>query len=85
MFAPFLPFTSERLHGFFGYEIPLFGEQYTEEVSDSLGTHRVLKYKGVDGLQWKPSELTPGKKLESAGAAVQEAGRYSRSKKNGQD
>ncbi|HRJ58192.1 MAG TPA: methionine--tRNA ligase, partial [Anaerolineales bacterium] len=30
MFAPFIPFTSERLHGFFGYETPLFGEQYTE-------------------------------------------------------
>ena len=67
MFAPFLPFTSARLHGFFGYETPLFGEQYTEEVSDSLGTHKVLKYKGVDGLQWKPSKLTPGKKLNQPG------------------
>jgi methionyl-tRNA synthetase len=71
MFAPFLPFTSERLHGFFGYETPLFGEQYTETVTDSLGEHTVLKYrapqhpagKGVDGLQWKPSELKPGAKF----------------------
>ncbi len=46
MFAPFLPFTSERLHGFFGYETPLFGEQYTEDVSDSLGSHKVLRYRG---------------------------------------
>jgi len=63
MFAPFLPFTSERLHGFFGYETPLFGEQYTETVKDSLGEHTVLRYKGVEGLQWKPSELKPGAKL----------------------
>ena len=40
MFAPFLPFTSEKLHSFFGYETPLFGEQYTEDVSDSLGRIR---------------------------------------------
>jgi methionyl-tRNA synthetase len=79
LFAPFLPFTSERLHGFFGYETPLFGEQYTEEVSDSLGSHKVLRYRAPalsGGLsspqgvskpavegQWKPSELKPGAKL----------------------
>lgn len=67
MFSPFLPFTSERLHTFFNYESPLFGEQYTEEVNDSLGTHNVLRYKGVDGLQWKPSNLEPGKKLNQPG------------------
>ena len=79
MFAPFLPFTSERLHGFFAYETPLFGEQYTEEVSDSLGTHKVLRYRDVSGTvadpaksgasptYWSPSELTPGKKLNQPG------------------
>lgn len=63
MFAPFIPFTSERLHGFFAYETPLFGEQYTEDVTDAIGTHKVLRYKPVDGLQWKPSDLKPGAKL----------------------
>ncbi|MBP6177873.1 MAG: methionine--tRNA ligase [Anaerolineales bacterium] len=67
MFAPFLPFTSEKLHGFFGYETPLFGEQYTETVKDSLGEHTVLRYKGVEGLQWKPSDLKPGAKLNQPG------------------
>lgn len=67
MFAPFLPFTCERLHGFFGYETPLFGEQYTETVKDSLGEHTVLRYKPVEGLQWKPSDLQPGKKLNQPG------------------
>ena len=67
MFAPFLPFTSQRLHEFFGYETPLFGEQYTETVKDSLGEHTVLRYKGVDGLQWKPSDLKPGAKLNQPG------------------
>jgi methionyl-tRNA synthetase len=67
IFSPFLPFTSEKLHGFFGYETPLFGEQYIEEVSDSLGTHTVLRYKGIDGIQWKPSDLKPGTKLNQPG------------------
>jgi methionyl-tRNA synthetase len=67
MFAPFIPFTSERLHGFFGYETPLFGEQYTEEVNDAIGSHKVLRYKPVEGLQWKPSDLKPGSKLNQPG------------------
>ncbi len=69
LFAPFLPFTSEKLHGFFGYERPLFGEQYVEEISDSLGTHKGLRYRPLSTLSgavveaWKPSELKPGQKL----------------------
>ena len=77
LFAPILPFTSEKLHGFFGYETPLFGQQYVEEISDTLGTHTGLKYRppsspsgaagAVEGLQWKPSELKPGQKLNQPG------------------
>jgi methionyl-tRNA synthetase len=67
MFAPFIPFTSERLHSFFAYETPLFGEQYTEEVTDAIGTHKVLRYKPVEGVQWKPSDLKPGQKLNQPG------------------
>ena len=63
LFAPFLPFTSQRLHEYFGYETPLFGEQYPETVKDLLGEHTVLRYKGIDGLQWKPSELKPDARL----------------------
>ncbi|HSJ85905.1 MAG TPA: methionine--tRNA ligase [Anaerolineales bacterium] len=70
LFAPFLPFTSERLHTFFGYDTPLFGEQYTEDVKDSLGTHKVLRYRAgqIPSLSyWKPSELKPGQKLNQPG------------------
>jgi len=73
LFAPFLPFTSERLHGFFGYETPLFGEGYIEEISDSLGTHKGLKYRPAEPVEagglgeitvrWQPSKLQPGQKL----------------------
>jgi methionyl-tRNA synthetase len=67
LFAPFLPFSSEKLNGFFGYETPLFGEQYTEMVKDALGEHTVLRYRGVEPLQWKPSELKPGASLNQPG------------------
>jgi methionyl-tRNA synthetase len=67
MFSPFLPFTSEKLHTFFGNETPLFGEQYFEEIKDSLGTHNGLKYRGIDGVQWTPSDLKPGQKLNQPG------------------
>ncbi|MBV6394852.1 MAG: Methionine--tRNA ligase [Anaerolineales bacterium] len=71
IFSPFLPFTSARLHGFFGYETPLFGEQFSEEVTDSLGTHTVLRYRevGRDTISpyWRPSELKPGQRLNQPG------------------
>ncbi len=67
IFAPFLPFTCEKLHTFLGYETPIFGEQYTETVKDSLGDHTVLRYRvgQIANLpqQWKPSELKPGRRL----------------------
>jgi methionyl-tRNA synthetase len=63
LFAPFLPFSSEKLHATFGYNDPLFGEQYVEEIGDSLGVHKGLRYRsGKDGgmLNWAPSKLQPG-------------------------
>jgi len=73
IFAPFLPFTSEKLNGFFGYESKLFGEPYIESVTDVLGDHTVLRYRGRgESLTspykaWKPSELRPGAKLNQPG------------------
>jgi methionyl-tRNA synthetase len=73
LFSPFLPFTSEKLNGFFGYETPLFGELYIEEIHDSLGTHTGLRYRPSTTpaaplrMEWKPSELKPGQKLNQPG------------------
>lgn len=63
LFSPVLPFSAERLHTFFGYETPLFGEQYIEEIQDALGTHKVLRYRPLGSGQWKPSQLKPAQKL----------------------
>ncbi len=68
LFSPFLPFTSERLHTFFGYTAPLFGEAYIETIQDSLGEHDALRYrKGNACGGWEPSRLAPGQALNQPG------------------
>ncbi len=64
LFAPFLPFSSEKLHAYLGYTQPLFGEQFVETHRDALGEHVVLRYRpsNADGC-WKPSQLPPGQVL----------------------
>ena len=44
LFAPFLPFTSQRLHAYLGYDGDLFGQQYTEEVVEQERAHLALRY-----------------------------------------
>lgn len=64
LLAPFLPFTSERLHTYFGYTQPLFGQQFVETYSDALGDHTVLRYRsGEANGAWQPSQLQPGQAL----------------------
>jgi methionyl-tRNA synthetase len=69
LFAPFLPFTSEKLNQYLGYDTPLFGEQYIEEVEDSLGVHNVLRYRPSTDPEpkWKPSQLEPNQELRQPG------------------
>jgi methionyl-tRNA synthetase len=65
LLAPFLPFTSERLHGFLGYETPLFGTQATEQVQDDLGGHQVLRYFPAEAQEnWQPSQIEAGRQLQ---------------------
>jgi methionyl-tRNA synthetase len=64
LFGPFLPFSSERLHTFFGYTEPLFGEQFVTTHSDQLGEHTALQYRpGQASGHWEPSRLAPGQTL----------------------
>jgi methionyl-tRNA synthetase len=61
LFAPFIPFSSERLHHFLGYDQPIFGSQFTREIQDQLSTHTVLSYDASQaGGKWQPSDLQPG-------------------------
>jgi methionyl-tRNA synthetase len=65
LFAPFLPFSSERLHHYLGYEGKLFGRQYTDTFEEDGGrVHQALCYddSGATGA-WQPSEVPVGQKL----------------------
>ncbi len=65
LFAPFLPFSSEKLHEYLGYSQPLFGEQKTELLTDELGEHRVLLYDSTRAAgEWKLSELPAAQTLQ---------------------
>jgi methionyl-tRNA synthetase len=66
LFAPFLPFSSQRLHELLGYQGyvagPLEFKEYAEEDGRS---HRVLTgdYASWDA-RWEPSALPPGQQLQ---------------------
>jgi len=65
LFAPFLPFTSERLHQFLGYEGSLFGRSYIERFEEDGGrVHNALCYDGSEATgRWQPSELPAGQAM----------------------
>jgi methionyl-tRNA synthetase len=65
LFAPFLPFTCQRLHNYLGYDGDLFGRLYMEELQESEKRHVALRYAPLPcgpGC-WAPSELAPGQAL----------------------
>ncbi len=68
LLAPFLPFSSQKLHHYLGYAQPLFGEQFTEIQQDKLGEHNTLRYRpGSLDNQWAPSQLQPGQAMNQPG------------------
>jgi len=68
LFAPVLPFTSDILHGFLGYEGTLFGTQRVNTEKDDLGEHAVLRYSHAGAVgKWEASQLKAGQKLNQPG------------------
>ncbi|HEV3478301.1 MAG TPA: methionine--tRNA ligase [Gaiellaceae bacterium] len=65
LFAPFLPFSSQRLHEQLGYEGYLSGPLEFREVDEDGAIHTVLTgdYGSWVG-EWKPSELPAGRPLQ---------------------
>lgn len=58
LFAPFLPFSSERLHALLGYSVPLFGTQRIITVEEANQSHRALVYDvRLASGRWQVSKL----------------------------
>jgi methionyl-tRNA synthetase len=65
LFAPFLPFTSQRLHEMLGYEGQLFGRQYTQTFTEAERSHVALRYDNSQAIgRWEPGQLPVGQKLQ---------------------
>ncbi len=61
---PFLPFTTQELHGFLGYDDDLFGQLTIDEIEDARGVHKALRYDGSGvNVRWEPTTLPPGQAL----------------------
>jgi methionyl-tRNA synthetase len=64
LFYPFLPFSSQALHHFLGYDGDILGRQYIDTLQEEQGTHQALRYDGSGvELQWTPSQLPAGQDL----------------------
>jgi methionyl-tRNA synthetase len=64
LWAPILPFSSEKVRHYLGYDEPLFGRQFTERVEDSRGSHLVLRYDNSAARgQWQGETLPPGQAM----------------------
>jgi len=68
LFAPFLPFTSQKLHEYLGHDGRLFGTQKIVTYQESTRAHEALTYDpaGATG-RWTPSDLKPGQPLREPG------------------
>lgn len=64
LFSPFLPFTSQALHNYFGYEGELFGRVYIETLTETERKHTAIRYDASAAAgRWLVSALAPGQML----------------------
>jgi methionyl-tRNA synthetase len=63
MFAPFLPFTSQKLHRMLGYDDVIAPQPEVREFAEDGLTHLVITGDYPSDDRWRPSELPAGRAL----------------------
>lgn len=64
LFAPFIPFSSQKVHDYLGFEGQLFGELKIEEYQEATRSHKALVYDGSNAIgTWEAQELPQGQAL----------------------
>ena len=72
LMTPFLPFSSQRLHGMLGYTDVIAPQPSAREVEEEGGErHRVLTEEYDATPRWTPSEIPPGRPLPEPKALFQ--------------
>lgn len=62
--APYLPFSSQEVHEYLGYDGQLFGDLNIVKYAEETRSHRALVYDGSAAIgRWEVSALQPGQKL----------------------
>ncbi|MDP6793409.1 MAG: methionine--tRNA ligase [Anaerolineales bacterium] len=66
IFSPFVPFSSEQLHTYLGYDGKLFGQLSIEKFQESERHHTALVYSDEEATgRWQPSQLEAGQALRA--------------------
>ena len=64
LLSPFLPFSSERLHNYMGYDGQLFGDLEIRHFTEATRSHDALTYQPYKAVgRWAPSQISPGQEL----------------------
>ena len=64
LLAPFLPFSSQKVHEYLGYDGQIFGDLVIREVEEETRAHNVLFYDGSNAIgRWEASQLPAGQAL----------------------
>jgi methionyl-tRNA synthetase len=64
MFAPWLPFSSQQVHTFLGYEGQIFGDLNIQTIQEETRDHLVLVYDATNAIgKWEVSQLQSGQVL----------------------
>ncbi len=64
LLAPFLPFSSQKVHEYLGYDGQIFGDLVIRDVQEETRAHNVLFYDGSKAIgRWEASQLPAGQAL----------------------
>ena len=69
LFAPFLPFSAQKVHEYLGYEGSVFGTQRIETYDEDGRAHEGLVYDATGAVgRWEKRKLQPGQSLREPAA-----------------
>ena len=69
LYSPFLPFSSQQLHEYLGYDGQLFGDLNIESYDEETRSHKALVYDGSTASgKWQKSDLKAGQALNKPSA-----------------